>query len=88
MVKFRRKIRKNDREKQRRSELNNKFDALSDLLQLGRFVIFVIMTPVGAVPRFGECEGLHDGKLLATPRKDFNAHRRSVTTCLSEPAEH
>ena len=34
-LKIKRKIRKNTREKQRRSELNDKFDALQELLQLG-----------------------------------------------------
>ena len=34
-LKIKRKIRKNTREKQRRSELNDKFDSLQELLQLG-----------------------------------------------------
>ena len=45
MTKFRRKLRKNDREKQRRSELSYKFSVLCSELHLGRYLKYYIKSP-------------------------------------------
>jgi len=90
-VKLKRRIRKNTREKQRRLELNDKFDALNDLLPTGgksKTEKYHILTE--AIKLIGdlqqENEDLRQEKMgLANELTNLSIYMREVSTELGEP---
>ena len=81
-LKAKRKIRKNTREKQRRSELNEKFDELQALLQLGggqtKVEKFAVLSEaIGVIEQLKK----ENGDLLSE-RKELREERRKMTGVL------
>jgi len=91
-VKLKRRIRKNTREKQRRLELNDKFDALNDLLPTSGksktekyHILSEAIKLIGDLQQ--ENEDLRQEKLgLANELQNLSIYMREVSTDLEQPA--